>query len=258
MAEQDKIYRPLRISRLDRALGAAPTLLGVLLGAVAVHLTILLALPALWPASAYRALAARAPLGAPWLAPRPGFDAQDRALGRAGGFDDPFAALAICRFDLRRGPLHLTAAADGERPFSLSIRLIDGAILYSSNDRQTPHGRFDVVILTQAQADAQDRAEAQSQDRAEAQIEDRAQAQSQDRAQEKDDALAKAETNAASEADKASDGAPVPAADAAPLRLIAPAPRGFAVFRVLARDDADYEAAAARRAAIACALTPAP
>lgn len=285
ISPEDKIYRPLRLSRLDRALGLAPMILAIILGAAAVHLALLLALPAIWPASAYRTLATQTPPGAPLLAPRPGFDAQNRNEARDGGFADPFAALTICRFDLSRGPLRLRAAADGERPFSLSIRLIDGAIVYSSNDRQTPHGRFDVVILTQAQADAQD-ADAQDADAQDANAPNAAPpaANAMPQASEAQGGKspaqepsapsgagdeAGAEKSVALTAQPTAEAAPgetssAEAADGAddkpdpPLRLIAPSPRGFALFRILARNEADYAAAAASRTAIHCALTPAP
>jgi len=142
-----------RLSPLDRAIGAIPWLLAALLGAIALHLLAVLALPALSPNGAFRKLALHLPAGEK--------DLLARATTGADGptFSDPFAALAVCRFDLSQGPLRLRAAADGDHPVSISVRLTDGTIVYSANDRQTPHGRFNVLVVTQAQADAQDAAQ---------------------------------------------------------------------------------------------------
>ena len=82
---------------LDRGLAALPWLIGVLFGGVALHLVAILALPALAPNSAYRIFVRPLPLG------------EKRTLSRAEpsmprpAFADPFAAIALCRFDLREG-----------------------------------------------------------------------------------------------------------------------------------------------------------
>ena len=141
-----------------RVFAFIPWLLGLVLGAVAVHLILILTLPALAPGSAYRQFARPLPLG------------EKRVLARAEpsmsrpSFSDPFAALALCRFDLKQGPLRLRASADGDRPLSVSVRLADGTVIYSAGDRQTPGGRFNIVIVTQAQADAQDAARERAED----------------------------------------------------------------------------------------------
>ncbi|WP_374547637.1 hypothetical protein [Rhodoblastus sp.] len=206
-----------RLSRLDRAIGVVPWILGALLGAVALHLLAVLAMPALAPNSAFRALA---------LPLQPGEkELVARAAAESGGprFADPFAALAICRFDLARGPLRLRARADGDHPTSVSVRLSDGAVIYSTNDRQTPHGRFNIRIVTQAQADAEDAAP---------------------------DTGAAADNPDQASADKDADDL---------LRLVSPGARGFAVYRVLGLREGDYEAAAAARGAFECAVEkPAP
>lgn len=142
-----------RLSAFDRAISAIPWLLAALLGAIALHLLAVLALPALSPNGAFRKLALHLAAGEKDLLPR-------ATTGSDGPtFSDPFAALAICRFDLSQGPLRLRAAADGDHPVSVSVRLTDGTIVYSANDRQTPHGRFNVLVVTQAQADALDAAQ---------------------------------------------------------------------------------------------------
>ena len=141
----------LRVSWSDRVLGYIPWALGAVFGAIAIHLLAVLAMPALSPNASYRTLAMHLALGQKEALPRPAATGDDKML-----FADPFAALAICRYDLTQGPLRLLASTDGDRPFSVSVRLADGAIIYSGNDRQTPHGRFDILIVTQAQADERD------------------------------------------------------------------------------------------------------
>jgi uncharacterized membrane protein len=194
---------------LDRGVAVLPWLLGVVFGAVALHLLAILTLPALAPNSAYRIFARPLALG------------EKRALPRAEpsirrpAFADPFAAIALCRFDLREGPLRLRAHADGDRPLSVSVRLADGTVIYSAGDRHTPGGRFNIAIMTQAQADARDAA---------------------------------SEREDPAEGDKSAENE---------LRLISPGKTGFAVFRILAMRDSDYEAAAARLDGVECAMDPA-
>ena len=119
---------------LDRAVSLVPWALAVLFGAVALHLLVVLALPALAPGSAYRRLAADLPLGEVRLLPRATPEHPDPA------FSDPFAFVAVCRFDLSQGPLRLRATADGDHPLSVSVRLADGAVIYSGSDARRRAG----------------------------------------------------------------------------------------------------------------------
>jgi len=141
-----------REERIDRLVAWIPWVLAVAFGAVAAHLSSLLATPGLAPNSGYRRLAESLPLGEVRLLPR----ASPENPGPP--FSDPFAFLAACRFDLDQGPLRLRAQADGDHPLSVSVRLANGAIIYSGADPQTPQGRFNIVIVTRAQADAIDEA----------------------------------------------------------------------------------------------------
>ncbi|WP_294540556.1 hypothetical protein [uncultured Rhodoblastus sp.] len=195
---------------LDRTLDLLPWLLAALLGGVALHLLTLLALPRLTPSSAYRRLALKTPVGQVALLPR-------AAPGTGPSFSDPFATLALCRFDLSLGPLRLRARADNDHPFSVSVRLADGTIIYSANDRQTPKGSFNILIVTQAQADASDL--------------------------QRDNAGA--DENAAGDAGTVNEDE---------LRLISPAKAGFALFRALSLRESDYDAAAAALASVECAV----
>ncbi|MCI4680539.1 hypothetical protein K9U39_04010 [Rhodoblastus acidophilus] len=215
-----------RLAWIDRAIGVAPWALGALFGAVAIHLLTILALPTLWPGAPYRVLASRLALGQKATLPRPAVGGQGTA------FSDPFAALAVCRFDLSRGPLRLRAQADGDRPFSVSVRLTDGTIIYSGNDRQTPGGTFNILIVSQAQADALD--------------------PSQDTNQDADQGSGQASGQGSGQG-SGQDAAPTPG-PGDELRLVSPSPRGFAVFRVLSLREGDYDAAAAALASAQCSM----
>jgi uncharacterized membrane protein len=153
-----------REERLDRAIVVIPWILAFVFGSVAIHLSTLLALPTMTPNSAYFRLAANLPLGEVRLLPR----ATPESPGLP--FSDPFAFLAVCRFDLAEGPLRLRATADGDHPLSVSVRMANGAVVYSGSDNQT-HGRFNILIVTRAQADAVDEARDQMDDAARAALE---------------------------------------------------------------------------------------
>jgi len=202
----------------ERAIRAAPWVLGALFGAVAIHLLTILALPTLWPGAPYRVLAAGLPLGETAILPRPGPDAPGAA------FSDPFAPVALCRFDLSAGATRIRAQADGVHPLSLSVRLADGTIIYSGNDRDTPTGHFNIRLVTQKQADAEDAA--QGADNASG------------------DEAGQDAGQAASPEGAASDE----------LRLASPSLRGFVAFRVVALRAEDYDAASAALASARCAV----
>ncbi len=206
--------RVRREKAIDRAIGAIPWLLGALFGAVALHLLTILALPTLWPGAPYRTLAAALPLGETAILPRPDPDSRGMA------FPDPFAAVALCRFDLSEGSTRIRAQADGAHPYSISVRLTDGTIIYSGNDRDTPSGRFNIRIVTQKQADAEDVSQ---------------------------NSEGGAEPNAAPALGQGG------AADDE-LRLTSPNLRGFVVFRVLASREEDYDAARSALTAARCAV----
>ena len=183
-------------------------------GATALHLLTILALPTLWPDAPYRTLAAGLPLGQTAILPRP------EPGSRGAAFSDPFAALALCRFDLSAGATRIRAQADSAHPFSISVRLTDGTILYSGNDRDTPSGRFNIRIVTQKQADAEDASQGAGNDAGQ-------------------DARRSASPDMA-----ASDE----------LRLTSPNLRGFVVFRALASREGDYDAARSALKTARCAV----
>jgi uncharacterized membrane protein len=203
---------------IDRAICTVPWILGALFGAVAIHLLAILALPTLWPGAPYRVLAARLPLGQVAILPRPEPNSGEPS------FSDPYAAVALCRFDLSAGAMRIRAQADGVHPFSVSLRLTDGTIIYSGNDRDTPSGRFNLRIVTQKQADAEDASQT---------------SQNQ------------SGSDAGTEAGQTPDES-ASATDA--LRLVSPNLRGFVVFRVLASREDDYGAAGSALTTAKCAV----
>jgi uncharacterized membrane protein len=213
-------------SRLDRAIDLIPWLVAALFGGIALHLLTILLLPDFTPHSAYRRLALDSPAGELRILPR----ASPEQSGPA--FSDPFAALALCRFDLAQGPLRLRARSDGDHPVSVSLRLADGTVIYSANDRQSPNGRFNLLVVTQDQADALDAAS-----------ENAGQPENEDKSEEKG-----ADNAARSQDDRTQDE----------LRLISPRKKGFVLVRALSLREGDYETAATA-AKIDCAIEkPAP
>ena len=209
-------------SRLDRAVDLIPWVIGALFGAVALHLLAILLLPALAPHSAYRRLALKSPPGELAVLP-------PAAPDDAGPtFSDPFAALSLCRFDLAQGPLRLRASSDGDHPLSVSLRLADGTVIYSANDRQQPNGRFNILLVTQDQADALDAAS-----------DDADQPEDADKGVDKG-----VDKGGAGKQDQ--------------LRLISPGKKGFALMRALSLREGDYDATTTG-AKIECAVEkPAP
>jgi uncharacterized membrane protein len=153
--------------RSDPLVAALPWVLAALFGGIALHLIVLLALPVATPQSAYRRLTGALAPGVVHFSPRPAPGAEDEPA-----FADPFAALAACRFDLSQGPLRLRATGDGEHFLSVSVRLADGAVIYSGNDSHAPRGRFNILVLTRIQADALDEAAEDAEDQGAAGAED--------------------------------------------------------------------------------------
>jgi len=212
---------------LDRAIDLIPWLLAALFGGVALHLLAILLLPHVTPYAAYRRLALQSPVGQLSLLPRPSPETSGPV------FSDPFAALALCRFDLAQGPLRLRARGDGDHPVSVSLRLADGTVIYSANDRQAPMGQFNILVVTQDQADALDVASESA---------------------DPEDADKGADKNSAKDHDdKSQDNK-----SQGELRLISPGKKGFALVRALSLREGDYDAAAAGAKAECAVEKPAP
>jgi uncharacterized membrane protein len=114
-----------------------------LIGAVLLHLIIILSLPYFSERDAFTRVLAEGelhrfyPLG----------DRPDRA-GLAK--DDPFIDTAVCAFDASEGPVRLTAS--GAVPFwSLGVYDPSSNEVFSINDRTSSGGALDVVIATPVQ-----------------------------------------------------------------------------------------------------------
>jgi hypothetical protein len=136
--------------------------------------------------------------------------------------------------------LRVRAAGDGERLFGLSVRLADGTPFYSVTDRQAPKGQFNILLVTQAQADDLDEA---NQDAA---------TESDKDAGRNDAGQSDAANDERQDAPEPSEPATTRAGPADELRLIVPKTRGFVLFRVLSLRESDYSETAARRSTISC------
>lgn len=131
------------MSVFDRALNLAPWALGCLFVAGIVHLSTILLMPHVATRDAYARLG-----GGP---NRPTLIAADAEGVRPTPFDDPMAALAICRFDLTKGPMRIQANASGEHFLSLAFHDRASRIFYATTDRAAVRGKIDIVLLDAAQ-----------------------------------------------------------------------------------------------------------
>ncbi len=127
--------------RLAGVLGAVAILM---LGA-AVHIVSIVLLPLIAPADAFARIAAFAPVASVRVLPRASMPG-DPLPGR-----DPSLATAICRYDLGRGPLRVSAAVASSRFMALAIHSRTGLAFYGLNDRAGNDGKLDLVLMTPAQ-----------------------------------------------------------------------------------------------------------
>jgi uncharacterized membrane protein len=79
------------------------------------------------------------------------------ALAQAGSnsrlipFGDPAVAAAFCRYNLRDGPLRVTAPAVRYEYSSLSFHTSLGGIYYALTDRASTQGEFNALVVTDDQ-----------------------------------------------------------------------------------------------------------
>ncbi|RYB04936.1 DUF1254 domain-containing protein [Lichenibacterium ramalinae] len=142
-----------------RSLVAALILVAIVMVAGVVHIASLLLLPRVAPEDAYARLAVFAAGDGLRVLPRAGLPG-DPLPGR-----DPSVATAVCRYDLDRGPLRVSAAVDGRGFVALSLHSRSGIAFYGLDDRAENDGRLDFVLLTASQreaAQARDTAEGQT------------------------------------------------------------------------------------------------
>ncbi|HUZ67620.1 MAG TPA: DUF1254 domain-containing protein [Beijerinckiaceae bacterium] len=130
------------------ALGWGPYLAATLMVAGMVHIVSVLAMPRLAPRDAFARISALAPLDrTTLLAP---VSPKNVTLP----FEDPATALGVCRYDLREGPLRLTAALEPGQLILFSFHARFGQVFYSMTDRVASHGGLDVLVLTLDQLQA--------------------------------------------------------------------------------------------------------
>lgn len=129
----------------DRLLGWLPWLLATFIIAGIVHIVSILAMPRLAPNDAFARIAAVAPLHSMTiLAGKP-------AAMELLPFEDPATAIAVCRYDLRQGPVRLRGKLSGDGLTLMSFRNRFGNAFYTMNDKGTSRGTLDVVLVTRAQ-----------------------------------------------------------------------------------------------------------
>lgn len=145
----------------QRGIVASLSLLAILLVAGIVHIASLLVLPRVAPDDAFARLAAVTPEGSVSVLARGG-SAKAALPGR-----DPSLATAVCRYDLDRGPLRVSAALGDEAFVALTLHSRSGVAFYGLNDRSGNEGRLELVVMTGAQLD-----EARSRDAADAPVRD--------------------------------------------------------------------------------------
>ena len=133
----------MRTGSLAATLGAA----AILMVAAAVHIVSIVLLPLVAPEDAFARIAAFAPAASVRVLPRASMPG-DPLPGR-----DPSLATAICRYDLERGPLRVSAAVGSARFMALAIHSRTGLAFYGLNDRAGNDGKLDLVLMTPAQLD---------------------------------------------------------------------------------------------------------
>lgn len=129
----------------DKVLGWLPWLLATAIIAGIVHIVSILAMPRLAPNDAFARIAGAAPLHK--LAILAGKPAAMELLP----FEDPATAVAVCRYDLRQGPIRLRGKLSSEDLTLMSFHNRLGTAFYAMNDRGTSRGTLDVVLVTRAQ-----------------------------------------------------------------------------------------------------------
>ena len=133
------------MSLAERLLRMIPWLLAVLFLGGLVHFASILAMPRLAPHDAFLRLEERTALGR--------FVRLDpvSAQNSIAPFEDPAMALAICRYDLTLGPLHVRGRFEADQLTLLSLHDRFGDVFHSMSDRGAIKGAIDLVILTPAQ-----------------------------------------------------------------------------------------------------------
>ena len=122
------------------------TLAGIILGGI-VHLGTILALPRTASQDAYARLEPITPVNAMTPIPRP------TAAKALMPYMDPAFAVAVCRYDLARGPMKLTAPVS-QAYTSVTFYTRRGVAYYGINDRAAGRRSIELYLMTVAQHDA--------------------------------------------------------------------------------------------------------
>lgn len=127
-----------------RLAGVAPWLVAALIIAGLVHIIAILAMPHLATRNSHARIAAVAAVNRLQII--------DNAPGPSQiPYEDPATAMAVCRFDLAKGPLRLRGNLAGDDLVLISFRDGLGRTFFSMTDRGASRGQLDVVLATPAQ-----------------------------------------------------------------------------------------------------------
>jgi len=118
---------------------------GAALTAGLVHIVAILIVPLYASNDAFARLSALGPTNATIALP------QAAPNARLIPFGDPAVAAAFCRYDLRNGPLRVTAPAPRYEYSSLSFHTSRGGIFYALTDRAATQGQFEALVVTDEQ-----------------------------------------------------------------------------------------------------------
>jgi uncharacterized membrane protein len=141
----------VRLTLPDRFFDYLPWAAATLLIAGIVHVVSVLLMPAVAPRAAYARM-----LAVVGGAPTEQFVALPAAAPGTESlpFEDPAFAEAVCVYDLSRGLLRVTTAADGDDFIALSFFANGGRLYHAVTDRAAIKGKIDIVIADARQMDA--------------------------------------------------------------------------------------------------------
>lgn len=128
--------------------GAVPAFLwglGVVFVAGIVHIASILILPWVAPHDAFARVASAAPVNAVQVLPRP------TSHQNPVPFRDPALATAVCRYDLRQGPVRIAALVNDSAFLAVSFHGRFGLPFYGLNDRASNDGKIEVLLLSASQ-----------------------------------------------------------------------------------------------------------
>lgn len=143
MPETPAVPRARR-SVADHLVGLGLSLAAVFVVAGIVHIVSILLIPMLAPNDAFARVSALAPPGTLTLLPPAG-------PASPVPFRDPAVAVALCRYDLRTGPLRVTASIDEQIMLAVSFHSRRGRPFYGLTDRSGNEGKIDLVVMTAEQ-----------------------------------------------------------------------------------------------------------